>query len=73
MADAWTGVRFLLPLLPLLLFLLINGIFETLQWALTKMKIKNYQTIGALVTILAAAAILIKPYTHPLAGLKRGS
>jgi hypothetical protein len=63
--DVWTGVRFMLPLLPLLLFLMIYGVFGSLQWVFQKLKIKNDSTI-AVVAILVIAAFLIKPYTGPL-------
>jgi len=68
--EIWIGVRFLLPLLPLLLFLMINGIFETFQWTLSRIKVKNHQTI-AIVAMMVVAACLIIPYIRPLEELKR--
>lgn len=70
--GVWVGVRFLLPLLPLLLFLLFNGLFETVRWTLSKLKVKNYQTITAVV-ILLVAAMLIKSYAHPIKELKKAA
>lgn len=63
--DVWVGVRLMAPLLPLLLFLMIYGVFGSLQWVFQKLKVKNYQTAAA-VALLVIAAFIIKPYTRPI-------
>lgn len=68
--DVWIGVRFMLPLLPLLLFLMIYGIFGSLQWVLTQLKVKNDQMVAA-IAMLVIAAFLIMPYTGPIGKLKQ--
>lgn len=70
--DVWVGVRFMLPLLPLLLFLLIYGVFGSLQWLLQQLKVKNDQTV-AIASMLVIAALLIKPYTSPIEKLTLGA
>ncbi|HUP14357.1 MAG TPA: hypothetical protein VM187_19175, partial [Niastella sp.] len=66
--DVWTGVRFMLPLLPLLLFLMIYGVFGSLEWVFNKLKLKN-AGMSAVLVLMVAAAFVIKPYTRPLTAL----
>lgn len=68
--DVWVGVRFLLPLLPLLLYLMIYGIFGSLQWVLTQLKVKNGQMI-AVIAVLVIGAVFIIPYLRPIQKLKQ--
>jgi hypothetical protein len=67
--DVWVGIRFMLPLLPLLLFLMIYGVYGSLQWVLKKLNVKNEQRIMP-VAMLAIGICLIKPYTQPMEVLK---
>lgn len=68
--DVWVGVRFMLPLMPLLLFLMIYGVFGSLQWVLTKLKVKNDKMI-TVIAMLVIAGSLIFPYTRPVKKLKQ--
>jgi hypothetical protein len=56
--EVWTGVRFILPVTPLLLICLLYGLNELYQLVITKMKIKT--VIGPLI-FLIFALFLIKP------------
>jgi len=59
--DVWTGVRFILPLMPLLLFLFINGIAELLNIAWNKMLKERYQLLYQLL-IVAICLLSIRSY-----------
>lgn len=39
--DVWYGIRFVLPVIPFLLFLFINGLIALLQFSLSKIKVKT--------------------------------
>jgi hypothetical protein len=67
--DVWMGIRFMLPLLPLLLFLMIFGVYGSLQWVLKKLNVKNEQRIMPF-AMLAIGVCLIKPYTEPMKTLQ---
>jgi len=55
--DVWYGVRFLLPLVPLLTFLLVNGLYELILLADTKvLKIKKKAIIPIIFVILSLFA-----------------
>lgn len=43
--PVWTGTRFMLPVIPMLLFLLGNGLYEILKWLFLQMKLKNYYVL----------------------------
>ena len=45
--DVWIGIRFLLPVIPILLFLLFYGLFEAGKWLLSLVNIKNHTLIQA--------------------------
>ncbi|MFA4851653.1 MAG: hypothetical protein WC599_03955 [Bacteroidales bacterium] len=43
--PVWVGIRFVLPVVPLLLFLLGNGLYEIIKWLFLQMKLKNYYVV----------------------------
>lgn len=67
--DVWVGIRFMLPLLPLLLFLMVYGVYGSLQWVLKKLNVKNEQRIMPF-AMLALGVCLIKSYTEPMKTLQ---
>ncbi|PCH95455.1 MAG: hypothetical protein COB85_04530 [Bacteroidetes bacterium] len=69
--EVWFGIRFLLPLIPLLTFLFINGIVEIIVLSGQKvLKIKN-QT-GIHIAIVVMSVIGIKSYAEePIDKLKK--
>ena len=69
--EVWFGIRFLVPLIPLLTFLFINGVVEIIMWAGQKiLKIKNQTAIH--IAIVVFSIIGMKSYAEkPLDKLKR--
>ncbi len=56
--TVWTGVRFILPLLPILTFLLINGIIEIVGIASERiLHVRNTQLVPVLMVVLSLFSI----------------
>ena len=67
--EVWFGVRFMLPLVPLLTFLFIYGVTELIEWTFQKFMKRKVQP--ALNIILVVCCFLgIKSYAKPLETLE---
>ncbi len=66
--DVWYGVRFVMPVLPILIFLFIYGVYLILLWLCKFLNIKNQFIQQALIplSLLLAIPLLIKPQIEEL-------
>ncbi len=68
--DVWFGVRFLLPLVPLLTFLFLYGVIEMLHWfGEHVLKIKNQSVIYFSIVFLSLLAI--RSYSNTIEKLEK--
>lgn len=57
--DVWFGIRFLLPLVPFILFFIINGTYELLKLAFRKIKIQNNFLLNVLLPFVFLLGITV--------------
>jgi hypothetical protein len=64
--PVWTGARFMLPIVPLLIFLFFNGIYEMIIFILLKAKMDKHNLEKILPFFFLILALVFQPKTEKL-------